>query len=289
MRLSALFVVAALGLATSLAAQQPVPSLQDRVRAAQAQNAALDVIVDGADAARSLKNFTQADSLVARGLARASTLENGLVNQAIEIQLVSGGGINAAQRKFRELRQQLGLQPQQIVAIVGGYPELLVGGQLDEEIRRLSPDAQDPRYRCTCYAVKAWMHRIAGDMATSRVYSDSLTRDQDRNPPAQETALNRANRARDLARAGRTTEARAVMERALAMDKIEQMTPIGQYRWAQAFTELREIDRLVEVLDRMLKSGELVTVRSLEVRVSFDHVRSEPKFQALLARHRSPT
>jgi hypothetical protein len=293
MRVPSLVAIGLVGLQSALSAQQTAqqqpPSFQDQVTAARAQNATLPVLVAGAVAARSLKNFALADSLQVRVIAVTRANETNIVDEILLTELSSGGGINGAQRRFRELRARMGLDPQQMVTLAGAYPELLVGGELDAEIQQLSPTAADPRYRCTCYALKGWMHRVGGNVELGRVYADSLTRQQEANPPAQETPTFRAQRVRDLTRAGREPEARQLMQRALAMDRIEQLPAITQYRWAQAFSELREIDRMVEVLDRMLRTGDLVTVKSLEVRISWDGVRSDPKFQALLDRHRPST
>jgi hypothetical protein len=94
---------------------------------------------------------------------------------------------------------------------------------------------------------------------------------------------------RDLARAGRTTDARALMEKALAADKWETLTGIQRFRWAQAYGELGDVPKAVEILESLLNDPTLVTYQMLQDRISLAPIRSHPAFQAMLARHRPPT
>jgi tetratricopeptide (TPR) repeat protein len=279
--LLALMLVLALPVSSQ---QQPTP--ETLVQAAQAQGASLNALIQGAGAARSLRNFTEAEALFDRAKTSLAAQRNGLLNNLILYELASGGGVNGAQRAFREARSLFVMQPQEIGTWINTYPELLVGGELDDVISRLSPDAADPRYRCNCYAQRGWMYRIAGDMERSRMLFDSVAMAADRNVPANETPAARAQLVRNFARAGKPADAQRVMQRALAVDRIDQLPSAAQYNWAQAYAELRDIPRMIEILDRLIMRGDLVTVQLLEARVSWDIVRQEPTFQQLLARHR---
>lgn len=285
MRPAFLSVLALLALPATLSSQQPAP-LRERVQAAQAQDANLTTLIQGAAAARSLRDFEQAKTLLGRARQSFAGQRDALINNLILYELASGGGINGAQRVFRDIRRQVVMEPQDIGAWINTYPELLVGGELDDVISRLSADAADPRYRCPCYPQKGWMHRIAGDMERSRIYFDSAAMAADRNPPPNETPALRAQLVRNFARAGKPADAQRVMQRALSMDRLADLPSGAQYNWAQAYAELGDMSKAVEILDRLLTRGDLVTVKLLEARVSWAPVRQDPAFQAVLARHR---
>jgi tetratricopeptide (TPR) repeat protein len=272
-----------------LQAQLTDVDLRERIRSAQAEDADVVALLQGANAAGSLRDFEQTEALLERAEGAVGGVVNAFVNTRILYELGSGGGINGAQRAFREVGRNVVMDPLDVAGWVNTYPELLVGGAYDDVIERLSAAAADPMYRCACYAQKAWMYRVAGDMERSRIYWDSVAVQAERNPPAEETATFRAQRVRNLARAGRVGEARQVMQRALATDRLEELPQAVQRNWAQAYAELGETDRTIEILERLLAMPSQVTVRTLETRVTWDPIRDQPAFQALLARHRRAT
>jgi len=92
--------------------------------------------------------------------------------------------------------------------------------------------------------------------------------------------------ARDLARAGRTAEARQTLERAMAMEVSEAQLPAVQRRWAQAYAELGDVEGAVAQLEPLLESSTIVTVNSLSTRYTWEPIRNHPAFQEMLARHR---
>ena len=132
---------------------------------------------------------------------------------------------------------------------------------------------------------------MAGRMEESQVYWDSLMATQDENPPESPDdpdarAQLEGQRARNLARAGRTADAREVLEAAMAMEVSDAALPAVRRRWAQAFAELGDVEGAVEQLEPLLSSPSLVTVHTLETRWTWEPIRNHPAFEALLDRHR---
>jgi tetratricopeptide (TPR) repeat protein len=270
----------------ALSSQQSEAELRESVRRAQADDATLEMRLAGAGAANNLREFGQARALMSRLGPSLNNAVNGLVNTRLLHELSSGGGINGIQRRFREARQLVVMEPFDIALWVSTYPELLVGGEFDEMIRALSPEAPDPRYRCECHGQKAWMYRVAGNVERSQIYWDSPVAAPSEVPLEEASPAFRAQRVRNLARAGRTSEAREAIDVALSLDRIVELPPSAQRNWAQAHAELGEVEEAVEILERLLGIPSQVTVHSLETRVSWDVIRDHPSFQALLARHR---
>jgi len=167
---------------------------------------------------------------------------------------------------------------------------LLSGGEFDEMIERFSPDAADPLYRCSCYAQKAWMHRVAGRSGQSRVYWDSLVSGWEASPvvsgDADFQADLQAQFARNYARADRHADARRKLEEAMAMPVSDEAMPGVRRRWAQAYAELGDVESAVEHLEYLLSVPTLMTVTTLETRLTWAPIRGHPAFHALLDRHR---
>lgn len=188
-------------------------------------------------------------------------------------------------RAFREAREHVNMPPQQIAAIVNNFPTLLTGGEFDDLILELREGHPDPAFDCACLAPKAWVHRVAGRMEESTRLWAELAAARDENPmPATPQA--QGQYARDLARAGRTDEAREVLARAMAMEVSDAQRPAAQRRWAQALAELGDVEGAVAQLEPLLESSTLVTVASLSTRYTWAPIREHPAFQAMLARHR---
>ena len=273
-----------------VAAQVTEATLRERIQAADEQPNANNLL-QAANAARLLRDFELAGELYDQAWQAVDQLRNGLITNTLLFELASGGGVDGIQRAFREVRQQYDLAPGQIVNLTNNYPTLLVGGEFDELIESLSPDAADPRYRCNCFAQKAWVHRVAGRMEESQMYWDSLMAAVDQNPPQPPDNLDlraqlEGQRARNLARAGRTAEAREVLEAAMAMEVSEEALPVVRRRWAQAFAELGDVEGAVEQLEPLLSAPSLVTVHTLETRWTWEPIRNDAAFKALLDRHR---
>ena len=273
-----------------VAAQVTEATLRERIQAADEQPNANNLL-QAANAARLLRDYELAGELYDQAWQAVDQLQQGLITNTLLFELASGGGVDGIQRAFREVRQQYDLPPGQIVNLTNNYPTLLVGGEFDELIESLSPDAADPRYRCDCFAQKAWVHRVAGRMEESQMYWDSLMAAADQNPPqpADDPDLRaqlEGQRARNLARAGRTAEAREVLEAAMAMEVSDAALPAVRRRWAQAYAELGDVEGAVEQLEPLLSAPSLVTVHTLETRWTWEPIRNDPAFKALLDRHR---
>lgn len=273
-------------LPTLVLAQMSEDQLQSRVAAASAEDRGMVALVQGAAAARLLGDFDHAEALLEEAQEFLNGASNATLNQRILLAMSSGEGVNGMQRALREDRERRNISPVQLAALVNNFPSLLVGGEHDDLILNLDPDHPDPAYRCQCLAPKAWVHRVAGREDESREYWVRLADARDRNPVPADNPEAQGQYARDLARAGRTEEARRVLEAAMTMEVSDAQRPSVQRRWAQAYAELGDVEGAVAQLEPLLESSTLVTVESLSTRYSWAPVRDHPAFQELLARHR---
>ncbi len=290
MRLIVLCASVVLLAAQPAAAQVTEAVLRETIREAEAEPTANNLL-QAANAARLLRDFEQSEALYEQAWQSTFGVLFGVISGAILDQLASGGGEGGALREFREIRQNINLPPITIANLANNFPTLLVGGEFDDMILSFSPDHPDPQYRCACFAQKAWVHRVAGRMGDSRAYWDSLIVAQDQNaapaPSSRNAAADlRAQRARNLARAGRAAEARDVLDEAMAMEVSDAALPGIRRRWAQAMAELGDVEGVVAQLEPLLSVPSLVTVQSLETRMTWRPLRDHPAFQAMLDRHR---
>lgn len=286
----------ALALALSLclvavpaAAQLTEAALHERIRAAEATPTSQSLIA-AVDAARLLRDYDGARRHLDATWEATVPVFNGLVLNALLLPLASGEGVHATQRAFRDLRKTFHFTPAQISVWASNFPELLTGGEFDDVILRLSPDAEDPAYRCAgCWNAQAWVHRIAGrhDEAAA-LWARGVEQEPAgmSNPDPDVQAQARGQYARNLARAGRHEEARRHLELSMAMDVSDEALPAVRRRWAQTYAELGDAAGAVEHLEPLLEAHTLVTVHTLASREAWAGIRNDPAFQALLARHR---
>ncbi|MEX2465668.1 MAG: hypothetical protein WD995_02075 [Gemmatimonadota bacterium] len=271
-------------------AQQTEAELQAAIRAAEADPAPPQLL-EAANAARLLRDYDAAHELYEDAWDSSLGLLNDVISNMLLQELASGGGVDGVQRRFREIRAVVSFSPQMLVGHLGNYPSLLVGGEFDEMVLSLSRRHPDPEYRCSCYGVKAWVHRVAGRTDEARIYFDSLAMGQEASTPPgnpDAAAEGRAQLARNLARAGRTADARRVLADAMAMPVSEAALPQVRRRWAQAYAELGDVEGAVEHLEPLLSVPSLITVHTLETRWTWEPVRGHPAFRAMLDRHRTP-
>jgi tetratricopeptide (TPR) repeat protein len=273
----------------SLSGQLTEEALRARIAVAEADRHA-ETLVQAADAARVLREYDLASDYLQRALDAISATQFDALWSRISLELASGGGVNGAQRALREERNLREIPPLELAYWVNNFPILLTGGEFDEMIERFSADAEDPNYQCACYDRKAWMHRVAGNWDQSRIYWDSLVAFNEANPSESEDpdalAEARAQMARDYARAGRTDEARATLGEAMQMPVTDEALPTVRRRWAQAYAELGDVEEAVRHLEYLLSVPSLVTVHTLESRITWEPIWDHPSFQALLDRHR---
>jgi tetratricopeptide (TPR) repeat protein len=250
---------------STLVAQLSEDVYRERIRTAQA-TPTTDNLLQAAEAARLLRDYRQAEEFLQQAAQAVQQAQNGLLANQILLELASGGGVNGAQRALRQARRQRRLAPQAVAGWANGFPVLLVGGELDEMIDRFSPEAEDPRYRCTCYA--QW----------------------ENDPPQPDDPDARADvqaqLARNYARAGRHEDARRALETAMSMPVSDEAVSGVRRRWAQTYAELGDVEHAVEHLEYLLSAPTLVTVHTLETRMTWAPIREEPAFQVLLERHR---
>ena len=275
--------------APHLAGQTSEKELMRRVEAAEGSQQP-DVLIRAASAARLLGDFEAAEDLLGRATTARDQVESAWVTEMIFQAIASGEGVDGMQRAFREARKQVKMTPVEIADVTGNYPSLLRGGEFDDLILSLRPDHPDSLYRCVCLAEKAWVHRVAGRRHESRRLWGELVAAWDRNPLQFDDpdlqADWQARYARNLARAGRSTDARAALAKAKTMPVSDDERPAVQRRWAQAYSELGEVEKAVELLEPLITSSTLVTVNSLSTRYTWEPVRNTLVFQEMLARHR---
>jgi tetratricopeptide (TPR) repeat protein len=270
-------------------AQQTEAELRGVIQAA-GTDSDTPTLLAAANAARLLREYETAARLYEDTWNSSLDLLNAVISNMLLQELASGGGVDGVQRRFREIRAVVNLTPQLLVGHLGNYPSLLVGGEFDEMVLSLSRRHPDPQYRCSCYGVKAWVHRVAGRTEQARIYFDSLAMGQEEatapgNPDA--AAEGRAQLARNLARAGRTDDARRVLADAMVMPVSAQAMPAVRRRWAQAYAELGDVEGAVEHLEPLLSIPSLISVHTLETRLTWEPVRDHPAFRAMLDRHRN--
>ncbi len=288
-RINSLLVLLCLTAALPVAGQTPTEELERRIAAAD-MSADFDVLLQASSAARLLGNFSQADDLLERATLALDQVSNAWVTEMIFNALAAGEGVNGMQRALRSSLQRIRLAPQQVASITNNFPSLLTGGEYDEMILSFREDHPDPDYRCLCLAEKAWVHRVAGRQHESRTLWGELVAAWDRNPLEFSNPDAQANwqgqYARNLARAGRTADAMAALEKAKSMPVSDDERPGVQRRWAQTYAELGNVEAAVELLEPLIASSTLVTVNSLSTRYTWEPVRNHIRFQEMLARNR---
>lgn len=246
--------------------------------------------LQASNAARLMRDYDTAREHLDASWQAMGPVYNGFVSNQIMLELASGGGVIGAQRAFRELRDAFHLPPIIISNIAGNYPELLASGEFDDMVLRFSPDATDPDYRCGCLGTVAWVHRLAGREDEAQAIWSTLA-DQEIETVAATTnpdteAEGRGQLARDLARAGRHEEAREQLRMSMAVQVSEAALPSVRRRWAQAYAELGDVASTIEHIEPLLEANSLITVHTLESRVTWAQVRPDPAFQAMLSRHK---
>jgi len=275
--------------APHLSGQPSEKELMRRIEAAEGSQQP-DVLIRAAAAARLLGDFEAAEDLLGRATTARDQVESAWVSEMIFQAIASGKGVDGMQRAFREARKQVRMTPVEIADVTGNYPSLLRGGEFDDIILSLRPDHPDSLYRCECLAEKAWVHRVAGRRHESRRLWGELVAAWDRNPlrfDDQDLQADwQARYARNLARAGRSTDARAALAKAKTMPVSDDERPAVQRRWAQAYAELGEVEKAAELLEPLIPSSTLGTVNSLCTRYTWEPVRNTLICQEMLARHR---
>jgi tetratricopeptide (TPR) repeat protein len=291
-----LVLCAFLSLSAAPASAQLVQQIRDeysmRVMAASRPDATAEDLVLAAQAARFMRRFDESRGYLdaARTMASSASDENGILTEALWYTLATGGGVDAAQRIFRDAveSRREAFSPVVVAGWIYWWPEVLVGGDYDTLIQRLSGEADDPAYRCDCYATKAWMHRVAGRRDEARVYW-SLLNESEQELPVLNSSFDQADwrgrRARNLARAGQADQARAELEAAMAVDLSAFESVSIRRRRAQTYAELGDVERAVDDLEFLLSVPSPVTYYTLRDRLTWAPIRDRPPFQALLARH----
>jgi tetratricopeptide (TPR) repeat protein len=265
---------------------------EERTYVADQDSAPPRALVWAAEAARYMRKLDEADLYlrIAEMSDHTEGDHNQILRERLWLELARGGGVEGVQTLFLEQAKRRDFPPTELAGWVYSFPELLVGGRFDPVIEKLSRDAADPAYRCDCFAAKAWMHRAAGRLEKSRAHWDSLVAEA---PPEREFADPydeadfRALRARNLARAGRVDEARAELERALAVDISAFESVFIRRRRAQYYAELGDVQAAVADLEFLLSVPSPVTVHTLESRMAWSLIRDDPAFQAMLQRARA--
>ncbi|MCH7934010.1 MAG: hypothetical protein IIC36_08495 [Gemmatimonadetes bacterium] len=207
-----------------------------------------------------------------------------LVRERLSLEFARGGGVTRVSEIFRE--EEPGLSRSDVLAILGEFPELMIGGEFEDLVLSLSPSSTDPDLECTCYRLKAWGHEIAGRSDAARTYWDSLSAESSQRatrlwvvPNAERDRLQEAT---ILARAGRVEAAASLLQE-------EPIPGFGDrhethYERAAAYAALGDAEAAVQELRYLLSVPSEVTTASLRDRLVWDPIRDQPSFQALLRR-----
>ncbi len=261
-----------------------------RVRRANGDSATAFDYLAAAEASRFMRRFDDARFYIERAefFAQDRGEENALLGERLNYLLAAGAPLSEMKATFEAARAEQDLSIIVVAGWINGFPELLIGGDYDSLIESLSSDATDAEHRCACYAPKAWMHRVAGRMEQSRMYWDSLNYASAEMPDfssAVDEAQWRAQRARNLARAGRNDEARAELAEAMAVNVTAFESGSILRRRAQTFVELGEVENAVADLEALLNFPSPVTAHTIRSRVTWEPIREHPAFQALLKKY----
>ena len=285
----AISILLLLAVVSPVAGQTPNEELRRRIEAAEGSQQP-DVLIGAASAARLLGDFEAAEDLLERATTALDQVEDSWISEMIFQAIASGRGVDGMQRAFRRVLERIRMTPQEIAVVTSDYPSLLRGGEYDEMILSFRPDHADSLHQCDCLPEKAWVHRVAGRRHESRRLWGELVAGWDRNPlqfdDPDRQAEWQGQYARNLARSGRSADARAALAKAMSMPVSDDARPTVQRRWAQAYAELGEVERAVELLEPLITSSTLVTVNSLSTRYTWEPVRNTLAFQEMLARHR---
>ena len=288
-RATLLAVLVLFQLVGPLSGQLSVDSLEARIRAGS-PGASGGSFLGAAEAARLLLRYDVALPLLDQAEEILGPRGFGVLQERIKLVIASGGGVEAAIQALREGYGHEEIPPLDIASWVNGSHFLLNGPEFHPIIEKLSGDADDPEWRCVCHNQKALMYRAAGQPEMARTYWDSLTAKEENysteGASPSVTAFIKAVRVRDLARVGRTTDAREVLGTISIEGVRDAERPEVRRRLAEAYAELGEVDLAVAELEWLLSVPSPVTVHTLEVHPSWWPVKDQPAFKDLLSRHR---
>ncbi|MFT5433513.1 MAG: tetratricopeptide (TPR) repeat protein [Myxococcota bacterium] len=264
-----------------------------RVRRADNDSATAFDYLGAAEASRFMRRWGDGAFYLKRAevAARHPSELNGALREELNYLLATGVPLSDMKATFAAAREEWNIPVIVVAGWVNAFPELLVGGEYDVLIEGLSADAADDEHRCACYAPKAWMHRVAGRMEQSRVYWDSLNYSSAEMPDVSgsfDEAEWRAQRARNLARAGRYDESREELAEAMKVNVTAFESVSILRRRAQTFAEMGEVESAVADLEALLQAPSPVTVHTIRSRVTWEPIRNHPAFQELLRRHPTP-
>jgi len=244
-------------------------------------------LLQAAHAARFLREFETSEAFLERAEEVSGRRGPGVLFERFSLEFASGGGVEGAKAALKRAYDGGEIPPLDLATWVNNFPAIMVGGEFDDVVERYSADAEDPNYRCPCLSHKAWMLRAAGR------WDDAVAAWEENAKFMEEVFTGTisdpdtfAQVARNYARAGQMERARELMEQAMAMPVSDEAQARVRRRWAQAYVELGEVEKVVEHLDYLLSIPSLITVHSLESRLSWAPVRDDPAFQALLAKYR---
>ena len=202
------------------------------------------------------------------------------------VSYLGGGDLSGARRTVADARPRLS-QPELVAHIAAFYDLVWV---LDAEqlelLRRLSPAAfdDDAAGWAMCQAEAAW---LGGDVAGAREYAGkSVVGFGEQLAAAPGDAQLHAARGVALAMAGRGAEAVQDGERALDLggpDKDLNAGPFILYSLARIHVLNGEMEKAIDALERLVKVPNLVTRGWLRIDPYVAPLRSNPRFQKLVA------
>ncbi len=220
-------------------------------------------------------------------MTSASPEASGTLSNSISlVHLAAGGGVEGLRRVLTEERGLGLVTGRGLRERLEGFPELLEGGEFEEFVGGLSPEASDIEARCTCYGLKAWNHQVAGRAAEARAYWDSLAVEIQDSPGSSsndwEETLRSARLGLALARAGRAEEGRDLLEGIVLPSTRSPVEWDFRHLLAQAYAQLGEAELAVKELTTLLRAPTGMTEENLRTRLYWEPIRTHPAFQALI-------
>ena len=229
-----------------------------------------------------LHRYPEARAALDRALQIApGDLQN--VEYRVYVELMAGD-LPAAQAVLR----RPGANPADVAAYMATYNDLYWALPVADQdlVLRLGPASFDDD-RATWATVRAEIYAMRGDAARTRIYADSALAGYDEQlREAPDDPQLHVLRGLVLAYLGRKAEAIADAQRATAARPTTAYAVLGAYmehQLARIYIITGEQEKAIDIVERLMKAGYLLSPGYLRIDPGFARLRSNPRFQQLIA------